>query len=566
MRRPLVLTFGLACAALASGAARAEPPAPGVAMYALVVGSNAGGPGQAALHYAEDDAHRVAATLVELGGYTADAVDVVVHPTPDVLRDRLAVLTARVAADRAAGRQARVVFYYSGHARSTAIDLGPDELALGELRQRLFAIPATLTVVVLDACQSGAFSRIKGAQPAADFSFNSRQHLDASGIAVLASSSGSELSQESEQLHSSYFTHHLLVGLRGAGDADGDGQVSIDEAYRYAYHQTLLATAETAVGGQHVSLEVNLKGHGAVPLSFPRAATAAIELPGALEGQTIVEDSRAHAVVAETYKARGAAVRIAVAPGAYRVLVRHAGRLSRCEVSTGPGGTTGPGGGSAVVEIDHCTSEAIVAAAGKGGLGGPARALRFELTGVAGGEHRDGFTDTLRAFGYTQRAGLSAGLALSATWRIDRNLWPRLSPQLWIGGFGSLVGMPDWTLPTERQPLRFAWSTAAIGAITRAVQPFGTEGFAARSGIYAQLGAGLGIGFTHLTDQDDKRTDQQFVGWAVTMGGGLYAEANHGLGFTLGYEFDHAPVIDNLTGDTHASGGHRLSTGVSYAY
>ena len=46
----------------------------------------------------------------------------------------------------------------------------------------------------------------------------------------------------------------------------------------------------------------------------------------------------------------------------------------------------------------------------------------------------------------------------------------------------------------------------------------------------------------------------------------LYAEANHGIGFTLGYEFDHAPVIDNLTGDTHASGGHRLSTGVSYAY
>ena len=63
---------------------------------------------------------------------------------------------------------------------------------------------------------------------------------------MLASSSGSELSQESETLRSSYFTHHLLVGMRGAGDANRDGQVSIDEAYRYAYHQTLLATAETA--------------------------------------------------------------------------------------------------------------------------------------------------------------------------------------------------------------------------------------------------------------------------------------------------------------------------------
>src|SRR5437868_263675 len=128
-------------------------------------------------------------------------------------------------------------------ASATAHDLGSDELPLEELRTRLFQVPATLTVVVLDACQSGAFSRVKGAQPAADFSFNSRQHLDATGVAVLASSSGSELSQESEQLKSSYFTHHLLVGMRGPADANGDGQVSVDEAYRYAYHQTLLSTA-----------------------------------------------------------------------------------------------------------------------------------------------------------------------------------------------------------------------------------------------------------------------------------------------------------------------------------
>jgi hypothetical protein len=449
-----------------------------------------------------------------------------------------------------AGRQARVLFYYSGHARAAAIDLGPDELALGELRQRLFAIPATLIVVVLDACQSGAFSRIKGAQPAADFSFNSRQHLDTSGIAVLASSSASELSQESVELRSSYFTHHLLVGLRGAGDADGDGQVSIDEAYRYAYHQTLLATAETAVGGQHVSLEVDLKGHGDVPLSFPRAATAAIELPPALEGQAIVSGQRAHTVVAETYKAKGAAVRIAVAPDEYQVLVRHGGRLSRCEVVAGSG--------TAVVELDRCTSEAIVASTNKGGFAERVRSLRLELTGVAGGERKDGYTETLGAFGYKQDAGLSAGLGLHALWRVDRRLL--------LGGFGAISGAPRWTLPTERQPLRFSWSTATLGAVARAVQPFGDHGLAARSGGYAELGAGLGIGSTHFTDQDDRPTDQRYFGWAMTMGGGLFVDGNRGIGFSLGYQFDYAPVIDNLTGDTHASGGHRLSAGISYTY
>ncbi|HSR96596.1 MAG TPA: caspase family protein [Kofleriaceae bacterium] len=540
--------LGLAVAvAVAPGAARAETPADSVAMYALVVGSNSGGAGQAALRYAEDDARRVAATLVELGGYTADAIDIVVRPTPDVLRERLARLSARVAADRAAGRQARVVFYYSGHARSTALDLGPDELALGELRQRLFAIPATLTVVVLDACQSGAFSRVKGAQPAADFSFNLRQHLDASGIAVLASSSGTELSQESEQLGSSYFTHHLLVGLRGAGDADRDGQVTIDEAYRYAYHQTLLATAETAVGGQHVSLEVDLKGHGDVPLSFPRGATAAIELPGALEGQTLVEDRRARTVVAETYKARGAAVRIAVAPGDYRVLVRRGGAIERCEVQVGPGGT--------VLDLDRCTHEPIIVAVGKGGFAEPARAMRIELSGIAGGERADAFTRTLDLFGY-KRSGVTAGLGLAVTQRID--------PRLWVGGFATYTGSPEWSLATERKPMRFSWNTISLGALAHVLQPLG-RGAAARSGLYGQVGVGLGIASTELRDADDRPTDQRFFGWVLTMGGGVHVEGNRGLGFSLGYEYEYAPLIDNRESETHAAGGHRLSAGISYA-
>jgi len=369
----LLLPLVLLVVAL-GGVAHADPSAPGVATYAIVVGTNAGGAGQTDLRYAEDDARRVGGILTELGGYAPGTVDVVLHPTPDVLRDRLAQLATRVHADLAAGRQARVFFYYSGHARATALDLGAEEMPLAELRTRLFSVPATLTVVVLDACQSGAFSRIKGAAPAADFSFNSRQHLDATGTAVLASSSGSELSQESEQLRSSYFTHHLLVGLRGAGDANHDGQVSIDEAYRYAYHQTLLATAETAVGGQHVTFEADLKGHGEVPMSFPRAATASIELPAALEGKTLVQDRRAHAVVAETYKAKGAAVRIAVAPGDYEVLVRHGQALSRCQVTAGPGG--------AAVDLDRCATEAIVVEQTKGG--GFVRPMRIELTGLVG--------------------------------------------------------------------------------------------------------------------------------------------------------------------------------------
>ena len=554
MLRPLLLT--LACVA-ATRPAHAEPASAEIATYAIVVGSNAGGPGQTDLRYAEDDARRVGSFLAELGGYTADRIDVIVHPTPDLLRERLAQLGTKVAAELAAGKKARVFFYYSGHARATALDLGNAQMPLAELRTRLFSVPAQLTVVVLDACQSGAFSRVKGATPAADFSFNSRSQLDASGIAVLASSSGSELSQESEQLRSSYFTHHLLVGMRGAGDANHDGQVSIDEAYRYAYHQTLLATAETAVGGQHVSLEVDLKGHGEVPMSFPRAATSSIELPASLEGKTIVQDRRAKAVVAETYKAKGTAVRIAVAPGEYEVLVRRGASLSRCQV------TAGPGGGA--VDLDRCSTEAIVVATRKGG--GFLRPTRIELSAGIGAERDDAYTETLGNFGYEQEfLGLGSGIAMSITRQVDRRLW--------IGAVASHGLAPRWTRPDSFGDLEVGWSLTSLAAVARGIQRVGDAGAAAQFGFYGQLAAGVGMGRTRFTDVDGAVTRETYYGPSLAAAAGIeWGNPNiprptvfEGLTLSLGFELSYAPVIDNELGDTHASGGPRITAALSYSY
>src|SRR5437762_667865 len=126
---------------LAAARAWADDP---VATYAIVVGSNVGGPGQVELRYAEDDARRMGEVLVELGGYTADHVDVIVHPSPDQLRERINKLADKLNADLVADRPNRVLFYYSGHARSTALDLGTEQMPLVELRQRLFQLPAKL--------------------------------------------------------------------------------------------------------------------------------------------------------------------------------------------------------------------------------------------------------------------------------------------------------------------------------------------------------------------------------------------------------------------------------------
>lgn len=523
--------------------AAAQAQSDGVATYAIVVGSNPGGAGQAALRYAEDDAQRVGKLLTELGGYAPDQVDVVLHPSPDELRDHIGKLADKLAADDKAGRPTRVLFYYSGHARATALDLGNKEIPLAELRQRLFDLPSKLTIVVLDACQSGAFSRVKGAEPAADFSFNSRQQLDATGVAVLASSSGSELSQESEQLKSSYFTHHLLVGLRGAGDTNRDGLVTVDEAYRYAYHQTLLATAETAVGGQHVSLEVDLKGHGEVPLSFPRAATAHIELPASLEGKTLIEDKRAHTVVAETYKAKGAAVRVAVAPGEYRVMVRRGTSLSRCEVNSG--GT---------VDLDHCTTESLEVATPKGG--GWTRPTRIEVSLAAGAERHDAYTETLEAFGYKEKfLALSAGITVTGLRRVHEYLW--------VGGLGSAEGLPEYSRSSDGlYPQKLEWSMQTLQGVARAETTVGNNGYLH---FYAQGGLGLGIGQTIHHNTSDMETKDSYLGPAISGHTGL-AFVYRAFGLGLDYGYSYARVIDNLVGDTHGSGGHRFGIATSWSF
>jgi hypothetical protein len=558
MKLSLLLLLPAAACALLGGAAAADappgppappaPPAPEIASYALVVGSNLPGPGQAELRYAEDDARRVGATLAEIGGYAPGAIDVLVRPTADALRRRLDQLTRRVAADAAAGKQARVLFYYSGHARSTALDLGPAALPLDELRQRLLAVPATLKIVVLDACQSGAFSRVKGAAPAADFSWSSRQHLDASGVAVLASSSGSELSQESELLRSSYFTHHLLVGLRGAGDANRDGSVSIDEAYRYAYHHTLVATSATAVGGQHVVLEVELKGHGEVPLSYPRPATSSIELPAALAGYTLIQDRQAKAVVAEVQKARGAPARVAVAPGEYDVIARTGEQIARCPITAGPGGAT--------VDLGRCTLEAVAPAARKG-TAALAPRWRVEVSGALERERRDAYRATIvDTFDYRESGALTAEASVGVLREYGRR-------GLWLGGFASQAGAPTYTFDAGVEPLEFRWQITRVGALAQLEHPLGRT-----LAVFGRAAAGLGLGWTRFVDQDGDVTREAFAGPALELGAGLRLENiwTHGLGMSLGGSFEYAPIIENELGERHDSGGARLRYGLSYTW
>ncbi len=290
--------------------------------YALVVGANFGGADRPQLRYAVSDAERFARVLVELGGVTPGHQIVLRQPRLRELTDALDTLTRQVSESRhaagAAGGRTEVVLYYSGHADEKGLLLGDDRYSYRSLRDRLDQIPADVRIAVLDACSSGAFTRIKSGRPRPAFLVD--ESADMRGHAFLTSSSESEAAQESDRIHASYFTHFLVSGFRGAADLSGDGKVTLNEAYQFAFNETLGRTVDTKGGAQHPSYDINLSGTGDVVMTDVRQTTATLVLGEDLEGRFFIRTA-AHELVVELYKPRGRKVELAVEPGAYDVRV-----------------------------------------------------------------------------------------------------------------------------------------------------------------------------------------------------------------------------------------------------
>lgn len=285
--------------------------------FGLAVSSSDGRPGRAHLWFPADDVQRMSAALTEVGGFERERLHTLDNPALPALRAELDRLVASAQQAIGRGEEPLVLFYYSGHAGADGLELGPEILPYAELRERLSSVSGGVSVLVLDACNSGALTQVKGARPAAlDFEIPARPGAD--GLAILTSSSASEVAQESASLGGSFFTHHLALGLRGAADGDSDGRITLAEAYRYAYHRTLSATSSSGVVPQHPTYSIKLAGKGEVVLSELRRSRSALVL-GAGVGRTyLLAREGTHEVVAEIASA-ATPLRVALPAGRYRV-------------------------------------------------------------------------------------------------------------------------------------------------------------------------------------------------------------------------------------------------------
>lgn len=311
-----------------NGAAQADNAR--INRYVVAVSANFGGQGRPVLRYAESDAKSFAKVLGEMGGVQAGNVILVKEPGVAALQKQLDGLDAKIAQGKNAAGRNEVLFYYSGHADEKGLRLGNEVYAWKELRKRIDAMKADVKIAVIDACGSGAITRLKGGVAVPAFMVD--QSSDMKGYAFITSSTQDESSQESDKLRGSFFTHSLVSGLRGAGDLSGDGKVTLSEAYQFAFNETLQRTEKTMGGAQHPSRDMNLAGTGDVVMTDLRSTSAGLELDEDVDGRLFIRDANGE-LVAELYKKAGRAMSLGFPAGKYIVRLERPAEFSEAVVT-----------------------------------------------------------------------------------------------------------------------------------------------------------------------------------------------------------------------------------------
>lgn len=290
---------------------------------ALVVGTNDGGHDRSRLRYAESDAAQVLEVLGRLGGVDDRDARLVLSPDLSTLEAEFDRLKS-VVTNTQGSRRVEFLFYYSGHSDEQGLLLGEERFTYAELRARLDALPADVRIAILDSCASGAMTRRKGGKWKPPFMVDDASQVR--GHAFLTSSADDEAAQESDRLQASFFTHYLLSGLRGAADVTGDNRVTLNEAYQFAFNETLARTEATRSGAQHPAYDLQLSGTGDLVLTDLRSSTAGLRIAEEVSGRIYVrtKDGR---LAAELGKAEGRAVDLGLAAGDYVVNVASEGQM-----------------------------------------------------------------------------------------------------------------------------------------------------------------------------------------------------------------------------------------------
>src|SRR5262249_5733374 len=169
----------------------------------------------------------------------------------DAPRDAIVQRLSRWLPERARGADL-VVIYFAGHGLVQTIgrrqegfllpyDADPDEVvtrgvAMSDVASWIDSLDARAVVVCLDCCHAGKVLGQRGPAVAArnmELRPALLEGMSGRGRYLIASCDEGQKSYECAELGHGLFTFHLLEGISGAADRDGDGRVGLAELFNY---------------------------------------------------------------------------------------------------------------------------------------------------------------------------------------------------------------------------------------------------------------------------------------------------------------------------------------------
>ncbi|MBN1271780.1 MAG: caspase family protein [Candidatus Aminicenantes bacterium] len=302
--------------------------------YAIAVGANDGGPNRIKLLYAVSDARSLIDLFQEMGGVLDNDSYILSDPDKKTFFTVLEKVKNQVSTARSEYGRVEFLFYYSGHSDDENILIGNEKIPYRDLRTEIHSINADLHIAVLDSCASGAFARIKGGKKKSPFLMDAAYSMK--GYAYMTSSSSNESSQESDHLKASFFTHNLIAGMRGAADSNQDGRVTLNEAYQYAFNETLTQTEKTMSGPQHPNYNIQMIGTGDVVMTDIRKSSVVLTIDKNISGRIFIHDQN-NVLVIELNKPQGRPIELGLAEGKYRITTVSEGSIYESRIELRPG-------------------------------------------------------------------------------------------------------------------------------------------------------------------------------------------------------------------------------------
>ncbi|UCG06602.1 MAG: caspase family protein [Desulfobacterales bacterium] len=233
-------------------------------IWAVVIGIN-DYPHAPKLKYAVNDARAFYRHLVDYIQIPADNVTLLLDKDASLTQLRSALGTYL---KNKAGKEDMVIIYFAGHGATEKDVLSPDgdglekyllpydadpkdlyasALPMREVSHIFYRIQSERLIFIADSCYSGASGgrtiRVSGIRANISDAFLERIAVG-KGTIIMTASGANEVSAEDENLQHGVFTYYLLEGLKGPADADNDGLITVDEAYRYVSTNVPRATGQ----------------------------------------------------------------------------------------------------------------------------------------------------------------------------------------------------------------------------------------------------------------------------------------------------------------------------------